>query len=368
MKPLPGLKELNSGLAAKEGYPTAYVATSIYDFGDEDDRRAAEPWVTRTISGRLVGDEVDPATYRMCYNTDWWQQRIEDVCATAVRDAGFKGVYLDTFGRWSTRCYAAQEHGHSRGGGRQGTAGMHRLAERVRKRIRAIDADAVMTAEAPIEYFIDVLDGRLLSMSIHRDHCPIFSAVYHDYITFYGRTVSAYPDRPGLLRLKLANQFVMGAQLGRIFIHDQRPLLFEPQYRDELSYLRRLAAHKRAAVEFLSFGKMLRPVKSLTPLPTLSAKHWYRDHTVTLPAVVTSSWLAADGRVAIVFTNAGEQRLSFTYQLNTEDYGFRPGKRLQIAQLTPHGLSQGLELPLGTAPRKETLDGLGVAVYVISDT
>ena len=43
VKPLPGLRELNAGLAAKAGYPTAYVATSIYDFGDEHDRPSSRP-------------------------------------------------------------------------------------------------------------------------------------------------------------------------------------------------------------------------------------------------------------------------------------------------------------------------------------
>jgi hypothetical protein len=364
VQPVHGLKEANTRLATKQGYPTAYVATSVYDPGDNVDKPQADRWATRSITGSIVSDE-EISMHRMCYNTDWWQQRIADICGTAVKDGGFKGIYLDTFGRWSRRCYAAEAHGHSLGGGRQGTRGMHLLAERVRERVRALDAETVMTAEASIEYFIDVLDGRLLSMSILPDHCPIFPAVYHDYTTFFGRTTVPFPDKPNLLRMKLANLFVMGAQLGRLFIHYDPPTLFAPERKDDLEYFRRLVSYKHAARKFLNLGKFLRPVKMLTTMPSISSKHWYRDTEVTMPVVASSSWLAPHGTVGIVFTNLGSDRFSFRYQFNTVDYGFGQDEQLLFRPLTPAATKTGQKLKSGLIEREEVLDSLGVSAYII---
>lgn len=332
VEPVTGLTDALKRLHAQGAQSFAYIQSVIYDQGRtrDGDSGAMQPFAARTLDGpeALYGDKSF-ACWCMCHSTAAWQQRLSELGVRAVRDFGFQGVYLDSFGRSVAECFNP-DHGHPVGGGGFITAGTHKLGESVRNAIKAVNPDAATSAESAVEQHIDIVDLNLLSYCTISDGVPLWAAVYHDYSMQYGRSLGTdnlYVDGGHL--------FIMGAQIGRLFARDDPPAILKPGAETYDRYLRQLVTLKRQCGDFLTLGRMLRPVVITTDLPRVTNG---AAQKVNLPVVLTSSWQSADKRAAVVFLNLGDEDRAFDFECDLAEYGFAAGTPLAVARRTISGV------------------------------
>jgi len=363
-QPAAGVPEAARQMAAAGHGSTAYINTRLYDSTDRPPTHPlaqwALPYVVRDVAGQPDFYDRTANLWDMCRWTEGWQDRYCRNCEVAMR-AGFRGIYMDSFGRGNPLCFAA-EHGHSRGGGSTMVDGQRRFAQVVRERIRAIDPEAITTGEAPIEAFIDMIDGNLFHFNMPRHFAPLFTAVYHDYQLCYGRTVGPAPPTDPTYWMQVGRLFTEGVQIGRFFIDSPTFFLWQPEYRAELDYLKRCAEAKLAAHEYLNLGQFMRPPVIESPLPTLESDY-QNIHTV-MPAVLIRAWKSHRGTVAHTMTNLTDQAQEFTYCFSTADYGFPSGSRLVWRQLYPAS-SENESLTAGHLRRTLRLEPRAVRVVEV---
>ncbi len=360
----PGVPEAVAALRGAGVYPTAYVNTRVFDPGDSDDhpqRLWALPFVIRDVYGEPDYYNRELNLWDLCPFTQGWRDRYVSNCLEAMR-AGFKGIYLDSFGRGKRPCFAT-EHGHSRGGGSYTIDGQRMLARDVREAIRAIDPEAIMTAEANVEAFIDVLDGKLFHWNIPTNFAPLWTAVYHDYQLCYGRTVPMSADRLEAFVMVVGHLTAEGVQIGRIFTSPEERTVLQPEHGEMLAFLSRCAEARRTAYEYLCVGEMMRTPVVESDLPVVTGEH--RGIPISLPAVKLRAWRAADGTVAHVLVNLTPDAVDLTYGYDSADYSFAAEGRHAITHLVP-SLDDLAEADNGVCRRTVRLAGHGVEVAVLS--
>jgi hypothetical protein len=270
--PVAGAKETNAAVTSSGGYPLMYLSAVLYDTGDSQDFKKAEKAAERDINGQIYRYREYPHACRLCRSSEWWQKRYAHIVRAGVSSLGFKGVYMDGFGKDGHRCFALN-HGHSYGGGTKVVNGEHQFGEYVRKVMKEADPESVTSAEDSSEEFIDIVDVRLSAIEIYNNVVPIYSCIYHDYQLFYGRTISLDMEDP-VFSMIAGYLFSIGGQLGRYPISQKG---ISPENSDQakkLAYLKKLVLVKKAIPEFLNVGKMLRPPVIVTSMPKLSGKIW----------------------------------------------------------------------------------------------
>ena len=91
-------------------------------------------------------------------------------------------------------------------------------------------------------------------------------------------------------------------------------------------YLRQCAQLRHALRDYLAYGRMLRPVKLSGDVPAITADwQWYGNSPpVTLPAVLTSTWRAVDGRVVVLLANYTTQPATVTCGYDAAELGVAP--------------------------------------------
>ncbi len=309
---------------------TAYVNSKVYEQGvaPDDETRRMEPAGIRNEHGEIpLYNKTTLPQWLMCRASTLWQDQLVER-THEIMNAGFRGVYFDSFGRDEQWCFS-DDHGHPVAGGNVGTNGQHRLAERVIQAAREHDADAVLISEASVEYFIDVIDAKLLHYDVLENGCPLWMAVYHDYQTYFGRSFGSERDAtPHSYRLRLGNLFINGGQLGRLFAFGSSghyPLT--DQNADELAYFQQLMYLRKTQREFLTLGSMLRPVR-IEPTPELARSDSGR--AVDVPSILTSSWQSADGRVGTVVVNANDEPRDIDLVFDAVEYGFDEGSLFRV--------------------------------------
>jgi hypothetical protein len=351
-----GLVEALEKLREKGLRSFAYIQSKCYDQGNEplnDDAKLMSPWAIHSINGeKSLYNNTAVSTWVMCRASKPWQDRFIALSEKAIRDYNFSGIYLDSFGRNSRECYDP-DHGHELGTGVYRLAGQHRMAERLRKAIRKIDSEACTTSEAPIEFFIDVIDTKLLHFNVLENGCPLWQTVYHDYQLSYGRSIARggpsmdRTDWKGLedvFRMKAGNLFIMGASIGRVYAFQDPPFPFAKIDEHQLAFLKQLVKLKADCKEFLTLGKALRPAKiNPDPEPFYAVRHISRRNSVQkmqLPSVATSSWRAYDGRAAIVLLNYTRDPKEIEIEFNAAEYGFAEGSELEVLRRSANGTKQ----------------------------
>ncbi len=254
-----------------------------------------------------------------------WSQRI-------VGDFGFDGVYLDQVGCINATLCFDPAHGHPLGGGRHWVDGYRRLLARVQTAIRALNPEAILTTESAAEPF-GYFDAYLRCNEPQGWMSPLWPAVYGGLLTSYGSYLNPEDTLGGVpYAAKLAQLFTYGGQLGWVSAAektDPRPAW--------LGYLQELVQARVAAVRWLGMGEYLRPPKLRDPdLVTGRWKLFAAEYDVTWPAVLTAAFRAADGSVALVFTNYTDQPRQAVWAARIADLGL-PAGRYALTALYPAG-------------------------------
>jgi len=359
----PGVVAANRAAVNAGGYPMAYILACAYDGGDPEDFPNAKRAIMRDLKGEFYGG---PGTWcSMCLSAEWFQKRYAEKCRRAIEESGFRGVYWDTFGSPLPRCFA-DDHGHSHGGGTQGVQGARQFAARARAAMKTADPEAFTSAEASSEEFIDLVDTRLCAMILREHVAPIYSCVYHDYQLFFGRRIMPLDGEP-IFSMIAGYTFNIGGQFGRYFIAGEGIQADDPQYAQAHVFLKRLIDAKRSAGEFLNVGRMVRPPRILSDLPTLTGRHWYKKRMLTLPAVLCSAWKSPSREVALVFVNCSPERVDFTYEIDAVGHGFPERTKIARRLRKPDGDVLLTPIISETYKERDRLEGHGVKIIVLSE-
>ncbi len=313
VKTVPGVPEAVAEFRKNNIYTLGYLNTRIYDNSpdpDHADTKAVEPLVMRYQDGsyQLYGNK----SFDVCRIARPWQERLLAIIKRDAVENGFSGMYLDSFGRGQTHCWAAN-HGHAPGCTTSSVSGQRELAKLIRGEMRKIIPGFVISSEASIEQFVDLIDVKLHHENIYAHAVPVWTKIYHDRQLLYGRNTN-YP------RIQITSCFHIGAMLGRIFMGDSDEKLRRVYLTDEiLPYYRKLIAVRKRFQPQIAIGEMLRPPQIRNVLPPTREKIEKAD--IVYPAVTASAWRSADGVKCAVFTNHTAQSAEFSFSLDKKELG-----------------------------------------------
>ena len=353
-------------------YP--YVNTRIWADGFADEKEyldfdMARPYVETGPDGHIhqwaPGKQAGMYA-KMCLFTDFWQDFMTDVCRQVVYNFGVKGLYLDQSAEMSYGggFYDSQgchnpTHGHPLGVNRGLFLAEYVRLKNIYEECRTIQPDLCVCGEGNAEPFNDVFVNKLIHYEIWPGYVPMWTAVYHDYVTAFGRTASLKAKSPAdpMPQMQIGWQLALGTQIGRLW-----PANFEdPAIQENLGYLVRACELRSRYHNYLTLGQMLRPpLMSLVPDVT-TAEFRRINNLCTLPAIVAASWRDPDGKVAVVLTNISKAPVEFTFGFDPTEYGFEPGGTL-VQTFPDEARLSAVRGTGGNVMCSMTLDGLAAVV------
>jgi hypothetical protein len=289
-----------------------------------------------------------------CPTTAAWSDKMVQVTDRLFREVGVDAVYLDQIGAVQAQLCYDGTHGHPRGGGDYYVAGYVKLLQAVRANARRINPDAALTTEDTAEPYLRYLDGTLMCNRAWPDSIPFFPAVYHAHIAQFGLYIHEPEIKAGVtFRSKEAMLFQFGAQLG----WNGTSWSEAPAHQEKFHWLAQLAAYRQAGLDWLAYGDMLHPprvtMRDGSPLPHI-AEQWIQSRQALAtdqPAVTTSAWRAADGRVALFVINVSDEPLQLDCQVPAEAEGKKLREWNPPGQGNYGGDFTGRPLRLDLAPR-----------------
>jgi hypothetical protein len=302
-----------------------YINGRLWDTGNKDFQARAFPFATKDRQGKVYIEEYGSGAKLapMCPTTKLWQETVQGIVKRLVGpEFNVDGVYIDQVAAASPRLCYDRTHGHPLGGGHWWTTqGYWPMLEKLQSDLARAYPDKMLTTECTAEPFLHCFDGYLSWHWQENQAVPLFPAVYSDKIRLFSRAYGAAGDVSLVRRMKMAQQFVFGEQLG---------WLDPGVIKDDKSgpFLRRLA-RLRYALRAYFRGRMLRPPAVEGPVEEVTGDwQWGGVRMVTLAAVQVGAWKAEDGRVAVVLANLAERPQSFTLRLPTAEYGCGPSARI----------------------------------------
>lgn len=309
-----------------------YINGRLWDSDTPDFLTKALPFATKDRKGNYYvevygsGEKLVP----MCPATRLWQETVQGIVKRLVGpECNVDGVYIDQVAAARPRMCYDPGHGHPLGGGHWWTTrGYWPMLSKLQADLARQFPDKMLTTECTAEPYAHVFDGYLSWHWQEKNAVPFFPAVYADKIRLFSRAYRYRGDKALVFRMKLAQQFVFGEQMGWLDPNVWKEKEIGP-------YMRRLGRIRWALRAYFR-GRMLRP-------PALSGRiddvtgdwAWHRKTIVTMKAVQVGAWRAEDGRVAVVVTNLSRKPQKATLRLPIDEYGISP--RASITWLSESG-------------------------------
>jgi hypothetical protein len=279
----------------------------------------------------------------MCPYTDYWQETISDI-VKSLNEFGLDGVYIDQISSAPPRPCFSTSHGHPEAGGSAWAEGNRSILERAGSRARSMNSEAMLCSEGCCEVYLDLLDAFLtLSPSYERmglfksygdswEPIPMFNSVYHEHVITFGTYASLtdppydelWPPRERSSEddfTRYADQFDL--EIARCLIFGQKPMianfralqLKRPVIRESLRFFREAILLHEHLEDHLVRGRYLGSIDLDVPrmhvdclnrgIYTLPGEAVVTPRTV--PSILTSTWKASDGSVAVVLANISHQ-------------------------------------------------------------
>lgn len=155
-------------------YSTLYVEGYIvYKESDLAKSGKAERWSVMHKDGGIGGPYTDQGFFHMCPGCVEWQDYLASTAARLLRETGADGIRLDSLGFYFLPCYNPA-HGHPTPFGYNDW--MKQLLAKVRGAALAINPDALLTTEAPVDWYGQWFHGALTQV-YPRDLPPMRLAV-----------------------------------------------------------------------------------------------------------------------------------------------------------------------------------------------
>jgi hypothetical protein len=249
----------------------------------------------------------------MCPYTEFWQDRVTEICKKIVHELGANAIYLDQIAAESAKLCFDDSHGHTLGGGTHWHSGYRQMLDKIRAMIADSGHEVALTTENPGDAHIDGCDAFLIWNSRREDEVPMMTAVYSGYTLYFSSPHSTSHGFQSFVAAQ-GRDFIWGSQLGWM-----SPSMPDP-YRSYLKKLGRFRVHMR---DFLTYGELLGELKRTGSIPKVSVVWplWGEDQLAKVPAVMSMVWRAEDGRIGLFLVNVTEQKRTFTYSFDAADYG-----------------------------------------------
>ncbi|MBE6399731.1 MAG: LamG domain-containing protein [Lentisphaerae bacterium] len=310
-KLIPGVDAAVAEMKTLGFHTIGYLNTRIYDETDDPghaDTQAVRPLVMRYPDGSLQRYSGKP--FDVCRIARNWQERLLNIIKHDAVANGFSGMYLDSFGRGQTHCWATN-HGHLPGCTTSSVSGQRAMAELIKGEMQKVIPGFVIASEASIEQFVDLIDFKLHHENIYEHAVPVWTKIYHDRQFVYGRNTDP-------ARTQTTACFHIGALLGRIFTGNSDENLRERYLSSEVvKYYRQLIAMRKHFYAQIGVGEMLRPPQVVSDAPALN--ELIGKKKLAFPAVTASAWRSSAGVPCAFFTNASAQTAKFTFTLDKNE-------------------------------------------------
>lgn len=317
------------------------------------------------------GNGVDQAA--MCPHTDYWQSTISDIIDKLVNEYDVHGVYIDQIGAAAAQLCWDPTHNHNAGGGSSWVDGYVKMLEQSRGRI---PTDRALVTESNAEPYMDQLQGQLTltafqyaatnDMEQNNGFVPVFTAVYGGYIIGFGAIyyTDELVNNTDLFNSRLANELVHGNQLGWFSVtsNDYEPkqgmfeYFMDPHYDAIVDYIQRLANTRANVLDYLVYGREMRPVGIVTVgssdydrriyASEIGCPHPCRSVQATTVSYVTSTWLLSDNDsqsqslLVLIVVPVVEISLSLQFTMNVADFGLSlpsPQQPVTVTQVFADG-------------------------------
>lgn len=281
-------------------------------------------------------------SYQFCVSAPGTRTFLHQVVDRA-HEEGIDLLQMDQTTSGGGAACGSPDHGHPVGAGVYQTRDFLALLTDMRAYGKSKSPDFVLFHEEPHEELIPVLDGfhvrEYKERSWYRGTpgavgIPLFDYLYHEYAIGYGGDSCPIATRkdPWNTRCHAVNLItgrtpgvsVWGSQ-SVVADCDPDPMTVIRQHTHLL---------QRGGEPFLMLGKMLHPLRLQVPEMTYQISvqgkdGWHREPFVE-PSVLTSSWQAADGRVAHVFVNPTPEARALSVDLDTRNLPTLPAAEVQL--------------------------------------
>ena len=189
--------------------------------------------------------------------------------------------------------------------------------------MRKIIPGFVISSEASVENFVDLIDFKLHHYNIFPNGVPVWTRIYHDYQFVYGR----FMDVP---LPQLTGSFHLGALLGRFFTGFTDEQLREKYFTEEtIEYARKLIAMRQYYHKQIGIGEMLRKpeIKSDAAPTEVDVR---KRGIVKFDAIQTSAWRSNENIPVVFFTNHTDQELTFEFKLDARELPGTPASLVRV--------------------------------------
>ncbi len=316
-------------------FVTPYVNSRLWCKKDPNqenrrDFKTALPHIQKKADGKLAfwGNKKNEY-FKLCLHRKFWQDYLADTCYDIVKRYHVPAIYLDQAGEMSfgggyydiQSCFD-KSHGHPLGVTLALFKAEHQRLKMILDKTRKLNPQMVLSGEGAAESFIDVMSNKLIHYEIWPGYVPAFGAVYHDYVTFYGRTVGLVTKVKSdpMPVMTMGWQLAIGNQLGRLW---PTQLGRNKQIDKNFSYLVNISDVRSRYYQYLNLGRMLRPVR-ISQVPTVTTGEFRRiNHICKLPAILSGTWADPQGKVGIILTNIDKKPVVFSIKFNSAEYGLK---------------------------------------------
>jgi len=120
----------------------------------------ARRWSIMNKNGSITGNYTDHGFYHICPACVEWQDHLATRCGQLVSETGADGVRLDSLGFYYLPCYnPAHKHPHPF----VYNDGIRQLLTKVSRAVREANPEAVLTTEAPVDFYAPYTQGAIMS-------------------------------------------------------------------------------------------------------------------------------------------------------------------------------------------------------------
>jgi len=287
-------------------------------------------WNYSDRSGRLLS---------MCPTQRIWQSAIVKTVDDLVAGEGVNGVYLDQVSAMPNEPCFNRQHGHPLGGGRHWADGYREMLRQVRNVSQRNRRRTVITSEGVDEVFYDLLDANLEYAQPNDREIPMLEIVHSGYTLFFASPCDSRKS-DAYFCFAEGRPFLDGRQIGWM-----NTSLLAPERAAKAEFLKQCARYRVAARKFLTYGRLLVPVRPLNDIPTFTDEFtsftnlattgaWSENHKGTAPLAEGRLWQSEDGHLAVFLANYDSREIPFSYRIDPANYGLKPG-RFRLAEITP---------------------------------
>lgn len=304
-----------------------YINGRLWDTGNDDFPTLAFPAAAKKRDGTNYVEEYGSGAKLapMCPTTQLWQETVQGIVKRLVGpEYNVDGVYIDQVAAAAPAPCYDKSHGHPLGGGHWWTTqGYWPMLTKLRADLAHEFPGKMLTTECTAEPYLHCFDGYLSWHWQENNAVPLFPAIYGDKIRLFSRSYGAAGDVDLVHRMKMAQQFVFGEQLGWL-----DPGVIKEEKAGP--YLRSLAQTRWRLREYFR-GRMMRPPVVEGDVERITGDwQWGGVRMVTLAAVQAGAFRAEDGRVAVVVTNFSDNPQEFTLRLHVKEWRVRGQERMQM--------------------------------------